>query len=31
VVASQPSHMAGWPMSSASTDYLHCHGLSLLM
>jgi hypothetical protein len=31
VVADRPSHVAGWPMSSASTNFLHSHSLSLLM
>jgi hypothetical protein len=31
VAASQPSHVAGWPMSSASTDFIHHHSISLLV
>jgi hypothetical protein len=31
VVARQPSHMAGRPMSLASSDFLHRLGLPLLM
>jgi hypothetical protein len=31
VVASWPSHMAGRPCGSASTDFLHRIGLSLLV
>jgi hypothetical protein len=29
VVAGRPSHVVGWPMSLASTDFLHHHSLSL--
>jgi hypothetical protein len=31
VVAGRPSHMANQLMSSASTNFLQCHSLSLLM
>jgi hypothetical protein len=31
VAADRTSHVAGWPMSSASTNFLHRHSLSLLM
>jgi hypothetical protein len=31
VVASRPSHVAGRLISSASTDFLHCHSLFLLV
>jgi hypothetical protein len=31
VVADRPSHVAGWPCGSASTDFLHRLGLPLLV
>jgi hypothetical protein len=31
VVAKWPSHMASWPMSLASTDFLHRHSLPLVV
>jgi hypothetical protein len=31
VVSGWPSHMAGQLMSSSSTDFLHCHSVSLLV
>jgi hypothetical protein len=29
--AGRPSHMIGWPLSLASTDFVHRHSLSLLV